>query len=65
MVLAIANRQNLVDQAHMQQDDETEGELPPPCGFQNPDDPARYCIGEVGHSGRHKFRPSSFDGPLN
>jgi len=54
MVLAIANRQNLADQPHMQ--DETEGMEPAPCGFQNPDDPDRSCISEVGHSGRHKYR---------
>ena len=42
MVLAIANRQNLVDQPHMQDEDETEGMEPAPCGSQNPDDPDRY-----------------------
>ena len=55
MVLAIANRQNLADQPHMQ-DDETEGMEPAPCGRQNPDDPDRFCISEVGHSGRHEYR---------
>ena len=56
MVLAIANRQNLADQPHMQDDDESEGMEPAPCGSQNPDDPDRCCISEVGHSGRHKYR---------
>ena len=55
MVLAIANRQNLADQT-LQDDDETEGMESAPCGFQNPDDPDRYCISEVGHSGRHQYR---------
>ena len=30
---------------------------PAPFGMQNPDDPDRYCISDVGHNGRHKFRP--------
>ena len=55
MVLAIANTQDLVDQP--QQDDEAEGMEPAPCGMQYPDDPDRYCISDVGHKGRHKFRP--------
>ena len=56
MVLAIANRQNLVGQPHMQ-DDELEGMEPAPCGSPSRDEPARYCIREPGHSGRHKYRP--------
>jgi len=58
MVLAIANRQNLADQEQQAQDyeDETEGMEPAPCGFQNPDDPDRYCISEAGHPGRHTYR---------
>ena len=54
MVLAIANRQDLVDQP---QDDETEDMEPAPCGSPSRDEPARYCIREVGHSGRHQYRP--------
>ena len=54
MMLAIANRQNLADQPQMQ--DEEEGE-PLPCGAQLEEDPTRYCVREVGHSGRHKYRP--------
>ena len=56
MMLAIANRQNLVDQPHMP-DDEEEGLEPAPCGSPSTDEPTRYCIREVGHSGRHKYRP--------
>ena len=58
MVLAIANRQNLAEQAQQALDleDATEGMEPAPCGSQNPDDPDRYCIREAGHSGRHKCR---------
>ena len=55
MVLAIANRQNLADQPHMQ-DEELEGMEPAPCGSQNPDDPDRFCISEVGHKGRQEYR---------
>ena len=54
MVLAIANRQDLVEPAL---DDELEGMEPAPCGSPSRDEPARYCIREVGHSGRHKYRP--------
>ena len=32
---------------------------------QSKDDPTLYCIKEIGHSGRHKYRPMSLDGPLN
>ena len=52
MVLAIANRQNLADQPHMQ---EEEGE-PLPCGAQNRDDPTLFCVNEVGHAARHEYR---------
>jgi hypothetical protein len=57
MVLAIANRQNLADQPHMQDDDELDGMEPAPCGSPSRDEPVRYCIREPGHSGRHKYRP--------
>ena len=53
MVLAIANRQDLADQPHMQ--DEEEGE-PLPCGAQHRDDPKLFCVNEVGHAGRHEYR---------
>jgi hypothetical protein len=62
MTLAIANRQNLMDQPHMQDQDDGE---PMPCGSQSKDDPTMYCVKEVAHVGRHKYRPISFDGPLN
>ena len=55
MVLAIANRQNLADQA-LQDEDELEGVEPAPCGSPSKDDPVRYCIREPGHSGRHRYR---------
>ena len=54
MVLAIANRQDLADQPHMQ-DEEEEGE-PLPCGAQSPDDSRLFCIDEPGHAGRHEYR---------
>ena len=56
MVLAIANRQNLVDQAEESAAEE-EAALPTPCGSRSKDDPDLYCVSEVGHPGRHKFRP--------
>jgi hypothetical protein len=56
MVLAIANRQNLVDQAHMREDG-PEGVEPARCGSPSKDAPVRYCIREPGHSGRHRYRP--------
>jgi hypothetical protein len=52
MVLAIANRQNLEDQ--VQQPGEEVG--PMPCGSQCEDDPTLFCVSEVGHKGRHKYR---------
>ena len=57
MVLAIANRQNLAEQAQQALDleDATEGMEPPVCAVQRDD--GHYCVREAGHSGRHKFRP--------
>ena len=52
MVLAIANRQNLADQPHMQEEEEGE---PLPCGATDPRDTRRFCQREVGHSGRHRY----------
>ena len=62
MVLAIANRQNLLDQPPMQE----EGELgePMPCGLQSKDDPTLHCVSEVGHLGRHKYRPADYDSTM-
>ena len=59
MVLAIANRQNLAEQAQQALDpeDATEGMEPAPCGSPSKDEPARYCVRDHGHSGRHKYRP--------
>jgi len=64
MVLAIANRPDLADQPHMQQE---EGELgkPMPCGSQSKTDPTLYCIKEVAHVGRHKYRPLGFEELVN
>jgi len=30
-----------------------------PCGFLDPSDGARICIGDAGHRGRHRFRTIS------
>ena len=66
MVLAIANRQNLAEQAQaaLDYEDEHEGMEPLRCGTVAPD--ARgSCVREVGHSGRHKFRPLGFEELVN
>jgi hypothetical protein len=60
MVLAIANRQNLMDQPHMQ-DDELEAMEPLPCGSVAPD-ASGSCVREPGHSGRHKYRSLGWQG---
>ena len=54
MVLAIANRQNLVDQPHRQGDESIELDLTP-CG--RFDESGHACVREAGHTGRHKYRP--------
>jgi len=59
MVLAIANRQDLVDQPHMLG---LEGEEEP-CGSDG--EGGRICIKAVGHTGRHKYRDLGVEGPLN
>jgi len=51
MVLAIANRQDLADQPHILG---LVGEEVP-CGSEHED--GRICIKEVGHTGRHNYRP--------
>lgn len=56
MVLAIAQRQNLADQPHMQEPEEEEEGDPLPCGRQSSDDSRLFCVNEVGHAGRHKYR---------
>ena len=52
MVLAIANRQNLVDQAEQLAQEEEEQ---PYCGSVAPE-ASGSCVREPGHSGRHKYR---------
>jgi hypothetical protein len=61
MVLAIANRQNLMDQPPMQEEDEGE---PMPCGSRSKADPTLFCVSEVGHVGRHKYRPADYDSTM-
>ena len=53
MVLAIANRQNLVDQAEQLAQEEEEQLC---CGSVAPD-ASGSCIKEVRHSGDHEYRP--------
>ena len=60
MVLAIANRQNLADQPHMQEEEEGQ---PLPCGATDPRDTRRFCQREDGHTGRHPYR--RLNGSLN
>ena len=61
MVLAIANRQNLAEQPHMQDDDEAEGMEPLYCGAVAPD-AGGSCVREPRHSGKHKYRSLSWQG---
>ena len=51
MMLAIANRQNLADQAEEMRDEDE----PRACGALRED--GQCCVREEGHSGRHKYRP--------
>jgi len=56
MVHAIANRPNLADQPHMQDEEDAEpvGDGPAECG--RFDEDGSICIREAGHSGRQKYR---------
>ena len=58
MVLAIANRQNLVDQAEQLAQEEKEQQS---CGSVAPD-ASGSCIKEVGHLGRHEYRSLVWQG---
>ena len=58
MVLAIANRQNLVDQAEQLAQEEEEQIS---CGAVAPD-ASGSCVREPGHSGRHKYRSLASQG---
>ena len=58
MVLAIANRQNLVDQAEPLAQEE---EQPLTCGSLAPD-ASGSCIKEFGHSGDHEYRSLLWQG---
>jgi hypothetical protein len=62
MMLAIANRQNLAEQMEQRNEEGTEEGEPMPCGMRSKDDPPLYCVKEVAHAGRHKFRPPNFTG---
>ena len=57
MVLAIANRPDLADQPHMQDEDGADpfDDGPAECG--RFDEDGGVCVREAGHSGRHKYRP--------
>ena len=57
MVLALANRQNLVDQAEQLAQEEEE----PYCGSISPDTDGS-CIKEVGHTGDHEYRSLLWQG---
>ena len=61
MVLAIANRQNLADHPHMQEDDDLDGMEQLYCGSIAPDADGS-CVREPGHSGRHKYRSLTWQG---
>lgn len=61
MLLAVAN--HTLAQARFPEafgDDETPAEeTPVPCGALDPDEAGGMCVGNVGHRGRHRFRPAS------
>ena len=42
-------------------DAETPEAAPAPCGYVDPTNPILMCVGEVGHRGRHRFRPFTAD----
>lgn len=60
MMLAIANRQNLMDQAEQPAAEEDEPEQPY-CGSVAPD-AGGSCVRETGHSGRHRYRSLLWQG---
>jgi hypothetical protein len=49
-VYAVANRDDLAEQPSVQDEEQ------PYCGIVAPD-ASGSCVREVGHSGRHKYRP--------
>jgi hypothetical protein len=63
-LMALANRNGQPAQppgTDLPDDDE-----PRPCGaMEGTGEPAAFCVRDHGHSGRHKYRPLSFEGPLN
>jgi hypothetical protein len=63
MVLAIANHE--LAKAKFPEafgdDAETPEAAPAPCGYVDPTNPILMCVGEVGHRGRHRFRPFPAD----
>lgn len=63
MMFAIANRQNVAEQAtDSPQGEDDEGLIP--CGEQNKHGDCR-CLKEVGHIGPHDFQPVESLGPVN
>ena len=61
MVLAIANRQNLVDQAEASAQEEEDELAQRICGTVAPD-ASGSCVRERGHSGRHTYRTLGWQG---
>ena len=65
MTLAIANHE-LAKERFPETFSEDEGmPEPQPCSMHDPDDPARSCVSEVAHKGRHRYRPVARDGLAN
>jgi len=63
-LMALANRNG--QPAQPSGGDPLDDELEGPCGaMDGTGEPPTFCVRDIGHSGRHKYRPLSFDGPLN
>jgi len=54
MTFAIANSEQMQEQAEAEQEETGE---PEPCGSVSPEN--GICVKEAGHSGRHKHRPAA------
>ena len=63
MTLAIANHEMAKERfpETFADDQEAQEAAPAPCGYVDPTNPILMCVGEVGHRGRHRFRPFPAD----
>jgi len=61
MTLAIANHEMAKARFPEAFPDDEEAQEASPCGYVDPTNPVLMCVGEVGHRGRHRFRPFPAD----